>query len=250
MKRLLWGLIGVICVLATAAHAAVVRVSQESSPGMGDFSANVLGYVEPYGTDLSAEDYYGYSTVFKNSYGGPDPTLTSDRSHLFLVEAADGLSVFTVHDAPQDDDGGRARMTFQLFSDPDGAAILAKDDPYSDVYTGDPGGSLFTTDNPWIRENTDGVAIGSLDGPWSLLVDFDEVSVWDNGRLLSWAAYSGDGSVIPLEHQPDRRVKLDPVQIPEPSGFLIWGLTLPALGWWWRRSVLRGYAKHSALDRR
>ena len=41
-----------------------IRVSQESSPGAGDFDDNILGYIKTFQTTDTAEAYYAYNKSF------------------------------------------------------------------------------------------------------------------------------------------------------------------------------------------
>ena len=104
-SRTLTALVVVVAalVLATAdAQAQTIRVSQESAPGLADFDANVLGTIQPFTTTGTAADFYDYGGVSGNadSYGNANGAsiLSVDTSHLFLVSASDGLSLFIVHD--------------------------------------------------------------------------------------------------------------------------------------------------------
>ncbi|MFG0320221.1 MAG: hypothetical protein ACF8XB_23310, partial [Planctomycetota bacterium JB042] len=104
-----------------------VRVSQESSPGAGDFDANVLGYVELFPTASTVATQYSYDFPESDSYNGLLIPQVADRSNLALIETSDhGLSLFVYHDraVPNDADGGRAEMAFDLTGDPDGAEIV------------------------------------------------------------------------------------------------------------------------------
>ena len=190
-----------------------VRVSQESSPGAGDFDANVLGYVSPYATSLSTVGYYQYGTPHAASFNGPAPMLTSDRSHLFLADAADGLSLFVVHDKPNDGCGGFARMHWTLAGDT--AGVRVPDDP-SETVTVTGGGTIFDSHHGWDSCCTDGMAFGSLDGAWTMIGAM-------TGNLTGmdeWHVYSSDNSSIALSIELNRRVRLDyqrPID-PEPDG--------------------------------
>ena len=77
-------------------YAAAVFVFQESTPGAGDFSANPLGTIQSFSTTGTLAAFYAYaSEQFTNT---SSVTLTEDQSHLFLVDASDGLGLFVVHD--------------------------------------------------------------------------------------------------------------------------------------------------------
>ena len=192
-----------------------VRVSQESSPGAGDFDANILGYVSSYATNLSTAGYYQYGTPYGASFNGPAPALTSNRSHLFLADTTDGLSLFVVHDKPEDGSGGTTRMHWTLTGDT--AGVLAEDDPWETV-TVSGGGTIFESSHGWAPCCTDGMAFGSLDGAWTVTGNFTN-SIADTG-MNEWHVYSSDNSSISLVLETGRRVRLDkhrPID-PEPDG--------------------------------
>ncbi|HIE31699.1 MAG TPA: tandem-95 repeat protein [Methanosarcinales archaeon] len=192
-----------------------VRVSQESSPGAGDFDANILGYVSPYATNLSTSGYYQYGTPYGASFNGPAPTLTSDRSHLFLADTTDGLSLFVVHDKPVDGSGGNTTMHWTLAGDT--AGVLALDDPGESV-TVSGGGTIFDSRHRWWPCCTDGMAFGSLDGAWTMIGEFTN-AIAETG-MDEWRMHSSDNSSIALSFETNRRVRLDYHDAidPEPDG--------------------------------
>ena len=185
-----------------------VRVSQESSPGAGDFDDHILGTIDVFSTTLTAEDYYGFD-FSDYSYHGPAPSAVADRTQFFLVDASDGLSLFVLHDRTNAT-GGTADMRLELKNDT--ADFTAHDDPTAnDQYIVSGGGTLFETDHQWHSGRTDGFAIGALDGEdWVMFGDFISFS-----GLTSWTAVSSDGSVVPLVLETGRRVRLD-----MPQGFI------------------------------
>lgn len=200
--------------LPTGYSGAMIRVAQESSPGARDFDQNVLGYLIPFTTQLTCDSFYGYSP---NSYRGCyiSLNLASNRSHLFMAEAADGMTLMIVHDQVDNGDGGNAEMAFALVNDPDGAVIAVQDDPAgasSDVYYTAPGGTFFTSMHDWSACCTDGLALGGLDGFWSMElafanVDFDDATPTILG-LDDWLAVSADGTEIPLVLEENQVVQL------------------------------------------
>jgi len=194
---------------------ATVRVSQESSPGAGDFDSNVLGYVSPYVTNLSAADYYQYGTPYGASFNGPAPPLTSDLSHLFLVQASDGLALFVVHDKPEDGSGGTTQMHWEVAGDTVG--LLQDDDPGEGVVISG-GGMVIDSSHGWAPCCTDGFAVGSLDGQWEMVGAFTNAIA--NTGMTEWHVYSSDNSSITLAFETDRRVRLDSHGSidPEPDG--------------------------------
>ncbi|MEE9274279.1 MAG: hypothetical protein V3V62_03100 [bacterium] len=219
--RLLAALLALAAALlafASPAGAARIRVSQESRPGRGDFDRNVLGFIDAmWGRGMTAARFYAYTEVAEYSYNGPHPRLRPDVSHLFLVEAKEGLVLFIVHDRPNDPDGGSAAMRFELAGDPDGARVLVMDDPYSDLdsYEGRSGGRSFVSRHGWYPCCTDGLALGTLDGSWKLLVQFgeenDEAEFIPISGLKSWLAFSANGARVPLKLERGRRVRLEPI---------------------------------------
>ena len=67
------------CCFASGVAAVEIRVSQESSPGAGDFDAHVLSTIEPFSTSVTAETYYGFD--FSNySYNQTEPPAVVDRT--------------------------------------------------------------------------------------------------------------------------------------------------------------------------
>jgi hypothetical protein len=205
MRRFTFYLVVLVTVAALTglADAAPVQVSQESNPGAGDFDANVLGYIEPYVSGLTAAGFYQYGVPNGASYngelnGGPNPV--SSLTQVFLVDASDGLSLVVVHDNPNDGSGGNTQMQWDLFGDP-AAAYLQGDDPGEGLGGG---GTSFTTAHGWAPCCTDGFVIGSLDGGWSMFGAFRAVPV----GITDWAAVDNDGTMIPLTLEPERRVRL------------------------------------------
>jgi len=75
------------------AQAVIYRVSQESSAGAGDFDANILGTINAYNTAGTIAQFYKYSIGFAASFNG-SVGLTPNKSHLFLVNASDGLNLW------------------------------------------------------------------------------------------------------------------------------------------------------------
>jgi hypothetical protein len=211
----------ILCLAAVspALHGqTTVRVSQESAPGAGDFDANVLGSIQPFSLPAqTASTVYQYGSPIGASYNGTVITAESSKSKLFLVETSNGLSLFVVHDRPNDGSGGRAEMRFELSGDTDGAARIVEDDPQSPNDIGRAGNlfgpTVFQTVHEWVECCTDGVVIGALNGPWSMLVQFRNnsgVAIPLRG-IDSWEATSANGSNVALNLQLERRIRLDAV---------------------------------------
>lgn len=210
--------LAVILLASTApAPAARIRVAQESAPGRGDFDANILGYIDPYvERGKAAADFYSYEALSHYSFNGPHPRLRDDTSHLFFVNTREGLSLFIVHDKPNNPDGGGAAMRFLVEGDPDGARILIFDDPYSDwdSYDAKPGGREFLTWHRWFPCCTDGLVLGTLEGRWRVFLEFPagDASMGDQpfDGLRRWRAFSASGKIVELQLKKGRRVRLDP----------------------------------------
>ena len=155
------------------------------------------GTISPYSTSLSASDFYAYQHPNSGnaSFNGPWPSLTNNRSHLFFVDALDGLSLFVVYDNLGGGGGGSATMRFDLSGDGDGAAILLQDDPPAwDTYP-QTGPNVFVCQHTWGDCCTDGVVIGSLDDDWSMAVEFTTPPI---GLGNGWYAYSANSGPLEL----------------------------------------------------
>ena len=202
----------------SSVHAVTVSVFQESTPGAGDFSANPLGTIESFSTTGTLAQFYNYSSQKFTNTGSI--TLTVDKSHLFLVDASDGLGLFVVHDdgvnAPQGV-GGLAKTKVDLLGG-DTATFIQQDDPGSDTYADT--GTEFKAKQSWNIGFTDGYVIGSLDGNWTVDVQFTDVLLPGQTikNLTAWAALSSDGvggqTELALALVEDRRVRLSMIPIP------------------------------------
>ncbi|MBT5368781.1 MAG: hypothetical protein HOL05_12130, partial [Nitrospinaceae bacterium] len=202
---------------AGPAWAARIRVAQESAPGRGDFDANILGYIDPYPErEKAAAEFYSYEALSHYSFNGPHPRLRDDTSHLFLVTTREGLSLFIVHDKPNNPDGGGATMRIRVKGDPNGARILIFDDPNSewDTFDAKPGGKEFLTWHRWFPCCTDGLVLGTLEGRWRVFLEFPagDAAVGDEpfDGLQRWRAFSASGNIVELKLKKGRRVRLDP----------------------------------------
>jgi hypothetical protein len=87
--------------------------------------------------------------------------------------------------------------------------FVSRDDPSGDLYRG-AGTALLETRHGWTAPNTDGWAIGPLQGNWSVDVSFSDgfSGTPEIEGLASWAFFdrSGDSVMLPLEL--DRRVRI------------------------------------------
>lgn len=203
---------------------SLLRVSQESAPGAGDFDAGLVGFVEVFETSSPVESLYSYDFPFSDSYNGSLISLGADDTNLVFKQTADeGLCLFVVHDKPDDGDGGRAEMRFTLAGDPDGAAIVAYDDPVggdNDEFVGNPGENLFTARWSWSSCCTDGLVLGDLEDAFELILAFEDVNGSSSTPpiegMFNWIVHSADGVQRELALEEGRRVRIDTVPGPCP----------------------------------
>jgi hypothetical protein len=206
----------VYVLFSTYATAATISVSQESAPGAGDFASNVLGTIDIFDTTGTLSSFYSYSG---SQYNGP-AALAADQSHVFLVSASNGLGLFIVHDNAQfNGNGGQAEMQVDLAGDT--AGYLVHDDPVGGRDNYNATGTQFQFQNIWNDGVTDGVVIGTLDGNWSVDIQFADLFDADGtafSGLSSWVALSSDGlggqTELGLVLEEGRRVRLSSVPVP------------------------------------
>lgn len=216
-RRIGWLLPGILAgllLVGAEAGAARIRVSQESKPGAGDFSQNVLGHINAVlAAERTAEQFYAYNEAASWSYNGGQPALREDTSHLFFVRTREGLALFIVHDKPNDPDGGAAVTRIEVEGNSQAARTLVQDDPLGqrDEYQADPRGASFTAWHMWNPCCTDGIVTGPYAGNWKIHVRFLDPPQ----GLKHWTALSADGTEIRLRLEPGRRVLL------EPMGFMV-----------------------------
>ena len=210
--------IGLIILFSASHHALAsdyqICVFQESAPGMGDFT--FLGAIDVFDfSSVSAAAVYRFGNPNGASYNGdvwwPDvaPNAIEKTSQLFVVDTNDGsgVSLFIVHDKYQNGEGGNARMQLNLSGDT--AGVLVEDDRLEPIIVSG-GGTQFNTRHVWKHCCTDGGVIGTLEGNWSMDVQFLSVNT---NRITDWKATSADGSMIPLVLELERRVRLQPCPI-------------------------------------
>ncbi len=210
-------------IMTTSVHATLIRVSQESSAGTGDFDSNILGTISTWSTTKTSYDFYKYGT--NASYDGDDnggPAAISNTAINFFVETSNGLTFYNVFDSLNSDTGaGPVEMSWSLTGDT--ADFMVKDDNTSDAYTN----SLdtdFTTSHSWLPERTDGFGLGTLDGTdWTLYGEFDALNFINN---WSWTALSVDSNSIDFNLALNQRIRFDLYKVPEPSiiALLVTGL--------------------------
>ena len=98
----------------------------------------------------------------------------------------------------------------------DTAAYVVWDDP-GETYI-ETGGTMFESSNGWGTYWTDGHAIGSLDGNWTMTGE-----ITGSSGMTDWVAYSWDGTPIPLALVHGQRVRMEFVPggniDGEPDGF-------------------------------
>lgn len=203
-----------LCPFSPGAHAARIRVSQESQPGAGDFNQNVLGHLDVVlAAERTAEQLYAYNEVANWSYNGRRPALREDTSHLFFARTREGLALFLVHDKPNNTGGGAAVTRIEVEGNSLIARMLVQDDPEGqrDHYEAGPRGASFTAWHMWNLCCTDGLATGPYAGNWKIYVRFLEPPQ----GLRHWTALLADGTELRLRPEPGRRVLL------EPMGFMV-----------------------------
>lgn len=191
--------------IGTDARPIVVTLKVETAAGSGVYDTIATG-MTPFVIGEFIESYYGY-TGSEQYYHGDVPTLTAQRSHLFMTVGTAGQSLANVHDWVGQNGGGRAEM--QMDFEHVTPSFLAKDDP-ADTYGGD-GTDTLTTRQNWNSPNTDGWAVGPMNGSWNADVRFADVysgTPTING-LADWAFYSADGAIYPLPLEENRRVRLE-----------------------------------------
>jgi hypothetical protein len=211
--------VAVIAMLAMAsANASLIRVSQETAAGAGDFDSNVLGFISTYETTLTVAGFYSYNNGPNGaSYNGElngGPTPVSQMSQSFFVNGSDGLALVQVHDAANDGSGGSTTMQWILSGDT--AAEVLADDPGEPIVVS-AGGTQFDSTKNWIGCCTDGYAIGMLDGDWAMTGGFQSFV-----GLGQWRATSADGNDIALDDA--LRVRFQTVPAPGVLGLLSVGL--------------------------
>ncbi|MDH5373508.1 MAG: hypothetical protein OEX97_11245, partial [Acidimicrobiia bacterium] len=169
--------------------------------------------VAPLAGSQTVVDFYDYNTVPASSNTGLE---TANTSLLFLYSGADGLSLVTIHDQPNDGSGGQVDMAFSNL--PAGASWVVQDDP------GEAPSWL------WIDCCTDG---GALNGGFEAHFDGGACVGVDpefNSGIDAWSFLSGDtegtASTPLLLDEPIEicsRPLIETKTIKVPEGFLTGG---------------------------
>ncbi|MFO0873626.1 MAG: hypothetical protein U0575_06595 [Phycisphaerales bacterium] len=195
----------------------VVRVSQETTPGAGNFDANVLGYAVAYEAPGSAAQLY--------NYGGalilPGVPLVNDRSSMLVASTTEGLCLVVAHDRTSSGSGGRAEMQFMFGAASGPPAFLVQDDPtatdVNDTYVID--GNTVRTTSQWGTAGMDGFVLSGLKPGGTVLASFSNVDANSSTATISglsyWIMASGDFTQFPLKLAADRRVRLEILPAPE-----------------------------------
>lgn len=191
-----------------------VRVSQEATAGMGDYTD--LGCVETFWhyTSATPEGFYQYSG---GSYGGPQapsfpdaPNLIAQRSHMLFVPTDQGLAMFAIHGEPASVNAGNAETTYHVSCHSDGARIRVFDDPSpQDSYPGPVCGPMFTAQHSW-NNGTDGLVLSPVEESWEVVTEFTAPPTGLNDWIVLTQPFAAPRVDIPLTLASGLRVRLDP----------------------------------------
>jgi hypothetical protein len=194
-----------------------IEISQESTPGAGDFDANILGTIDSSDYFLTPQQYYSWH-IGGSSFTGPGLTSSAGSSLSVFRSASTGeRCLIVIHDQSEDGSGGSADVNIEILGDSNGAEFLVEDDitgQFADTFTVSPNGLMLDMDNSWDPCCTDGAAIGTLEGDWSVLVEFTAVP----SGILTWVALSRGTVPQPLTLEVGRRVRLRSLEGTPPVG--------------------------------
>ncbi len=191
--------------IATRPVSWTVRFETAAGSGVYD---TIATDIEPIILDDNIDTYWGWLQS-EQYFHGSVPALTINRAHLFLTVGAGGQSLVFVLDAEGANGGGRAETRASFTgSTPD---WMFKDDP-NDTYR-DGGTTALRSRQNWDSPNTDGWAIGPLNGSWTAQVEFADVfsGTPTISGLTDMAFYDGDGTAHMLSLEEDRRVMVEAV---------------------------------------
>ncbi len=132
----------------------------------------------------SVEDFYSYNTPHTVSANVAAPFQLSQTSNLFLYfsETTGNLSLVMIHDAIDDTVGGS--VVFEFAGVPAGASFVVRDEGSEAV--------LPISTWGWGPDNTDGGAIGNLNGPFEITINPDFI-----GGIDQWQFLSDNGTPTP-----------------------------------------------------
>jgi hypothetical protein len=188
----------------TSQRMLMIRVSQESSPGAGDFDSHILGFITAWNSNGGAADFYMYGKPGPD-YGNSEPALKNNTCHVFFVNAADGLALIVVNNKSNDNQhstNGNLDTRFDLSG---GTAKVLISDDAGETKASD-GGTVFISHQNWAASFTDGEVIGTLPVGFKLLGQFTSTP---RRGIDGWEILSADGLVISLSMTPGQRVRLD-----------------------------------------
>ena len=225
LGRFRGALLGVVLLtVALPASASLIRVSQESAPGAGDFNSNILGFVTSHdGSGQTAAQIYAYGA--NNSYNGTIVPAVNNTQQTFFVRTSTGLAFFHILDAIGGGLAGTGALLFTVSNDT--VSVLVQDDAGEIVLGG--GGTTVTGTFTFGNNAMDGVAFGTLDGFWS--VDASNTAA-PTGLAGGWRIV-GANQTINVSQTVGRRVRFEAVPEPGAITFLAGGLL--ALAWARRR---------------
>jgi len=182
------------------------RLEIEDAPGSNTFT-ELTDTLQPYQSTGFIADYYEYNDS-DQVFLGPDPALTVDRAHYFLVEGADGVGIYLVLDAVAPNAGGRGECAIDFTGYT--AHLLLQDDA-SDADRGS-GTARIETRQSWSSPNTDGFVVGPLSSLGTADIAFQDVysgSPTISG-LTDALAYDPGGITYPLPLAENQRIRIAP----------------------------------------
>lgn len=224
------GAVGAVLMLAALAPAQpIITVMQESAPGAGDFSANVLGTIRGWRTDLSVDAFYNHTGC---RYQGTAITPVEGRSHTFFADTPQGLTIYQVHDAAGLA-GGHAEMRVAIWPRmPDEGWRRFTSSGWFWQYCRNSGWRRDEWDLDWSGSCNSGHARFPLVGSWRLETQFTQNVTGCDSRLLSpetppivglfdWQINSSNGNAIAVTLAEDRRVQFVACNTPSIFGGVV-----------------------------